>query len=212
MADQTCRRKPALPSFLGHFVVETLHLLDLNDFSFPLTLLCYWPLCCVWNCSPAWGRGYWPFLCFPFNQVLGRGSEEAQGVANGKWHFKYPVVTYKCFASSDSSKNLEKLPGCSANRALYLWLPQGHLPTEQSPPTIQWERNRAKLKTKTKAGLWGANVGSSGNQVPWKGPADLGCEQEWVFKDCISTLTMGLSSKTSISFGIWSKSTPKMLI
>lgn len=46
-----------------------------------------------------------------------------------------------------------KIPACSANRALYLRVPQGYLPTEQAPPTIQWEGIAVSLKkVKNKVG------------------------------------------------------------
>lgn len=42
--------------------------------------------------------------------------------------------------------------------------------------------------------MWGA----LGRQVPWKGTEGLGCERAWVFKDCLLTLTVGLSLKPKL--------------
>lgn len=52
---ELCRRKTAFPVFPGYFVLETLNLLDLNDFNSPLTLLFHWPMLCMWNRRPAQG-------------------------------------------------------------------------------------------------------------------------------------------------------------
>lgn len=131
-------------------------------------------------------------FCFPPDPWDG---EEVQGTVNRKWYLKYRAITLKCSVDSNSSKDLEKkFPVRSANRTL----PAGSswLPAHRTSPTdYSVGRNSTKFKKifflKNKVGriwcggLWGSKYhGRVMKALVWM-----------VFKDCILTLTMGLSLK-----------------
>lgn len=132
------------------------------------------------NCVPAWGWRYWPFLFCPLNWVPA-DSEDAQGTVNRKWYLQWPAAPEKCVAESDSSKNLEKLPACSASRALHLRSPQVHLSTEQASLsggglTVPCSGKSINTKLKKKKRLQGSDGRRFG-----------GCGHVWVrvFEVCI---------------------------
>lgn len=136
VADGTCRRKPAFPAFPGYFVLETLNLLDLNDFYFPLTLpVLFW---CVCEKLPSCLRdGAIGHFCFSLS-TRSPGTVKRLRVwptGSGIWSIQRslknvlptltPVRTWKNYRFV-----LQSGP------SLHLWLPLGgYLLAEEAPPT-----------------------------------------------------------------------------